>query len=161
MDEAPAPETSRKRKKVVDKVKSQDTDDNLGDSSLLSTDSDYFFPLREFSLSWKRPSAATHPQNRRDSLFQSTSFSTPGLFNPDPMNYYANFLEPEAMKSLTNILEKSNQLSEKDQHIIINFLKGNRTKPQPDKGSTVTILLNSEVEMIIRVEHSSWKFFLR
>ena len=144
MNEAPRPEP-RKRRKVSDRLKSQDSeepDTPAGDQD--ATFQDY---LNKYNSSFPYFGLDQAPPTPKlDDSYQVNSFApSQPLFSPS-VDYQSSFLDPDTLRSLTSVLEKSNRLIETDQAVIVNFLKGNRVNPNPEKGSTVTILLNSEVE---------------
>eukprot|EP00116_Pleurobrachia_bachei_P012140 sb/3472402/ len=130
MDEAPIPEPRKRARKAVDRTRSQDDGPADGDLS-----------FQEFG---KYPNP---PETPGGADFSYVPPPTPSLFSPTGVDVINNtYLDPETLRSLHSILEKSNQLQETEQAIIVNFLKGNRQNPQPEKGNAVTILLNSEIE---------------
>lgn len=148
MNEAPMPEP-RKRRKVNDRLKSQEIEEPETPSADLEPSFQDF--LNKGSNSSFPPYHGTDqppPTPKLDDSYQVNSFApAQSLLSPNlGLDFQSSFLDPDTLKSLRSVLEKSNRLVETDQAIIVNFLKGNRINPNPDKGSVVTILLNSDVE---------------
>ena len=142
MNEAPMPEP-RKRRKAADRLKSQDSEEPETPSSADPSESSFLYSgFPNFNFNADQPP----PTPRIDDSYQSSSFAPPPpLFSPN-IDYQNSILDPDTLRSLRSILEKSNRLSENDQSVIVSFLKGNRVNPHPEKGSVVTTLLNSDVE---------------
>lgn len=138
MNEVPAPEP-RKRRKATDRLKSQDTEEPETPSG--DQDASFYDSLMRYNsfpyYGLDQPPATP----RLDESYQMSSFASPSLFSPEPA-----YIDPETMKHIRNVLEKSNKLSEADKGLVINFMRGPRVNPAPEGSTTTEILLNSEIE---------------